>query len=63
MSRSLPKTDKVAVAIFAREYGYIMPGHQFRLGELTKRIEKYDPQAEGLDVARRYPNQLIRVRS
>ena len=60
MSRSIPKRDKVAVVVFAKDYGYLMPGVSFRLGDLVKKITKYDPRAEGLSIAQRYPNQMVR---
>ena len=60
MSRSIPKRDKVAVVVFAKDYGYLMPHASFKLGDLIKKIEKYDPRAEGLAIAQRYPNQMVR---
>ncbi len=60
MSRSIPKHDKVACTLFARDYGYLMPTVTFRLGDLTRKIAKYDPQAEGLAIAEKYSNQMVR---
>lgn len=60
MSRSIPKKDKAACIVFAKDYGYLMPGSRFRLGDLAKKIKAYDPKAEGLAIAARYPNQMVR---